>query len=106
MLRGIHKASTNWLGRAVMGVVMGLLVISFGIWGIGGSSSLLPPRSTLHPRSSIYVPLLPLGHVEIRRTKQELDASNFEAIYTRRRATVSSCPEQARRARPVFQEAS
>jgi peptidyl-prolyl cis-trans isomerase D len=35
MLRGIHKASANWLGRAVMGVVMGLLVISFGIWGIG-----------------------------------------------------------------------
>src|SRR5512139_3692292 len=35
MLRGIHKASRNWLGKAVMGVVMGLLVISFAIWGIG-----------------------------------------------------------------------
>ena len=31
MLRGIHKASANWLGRAVMGVVLGLIAVSFGI---------------------------------------------------------------------------
>ena len=35
MLRGIHKASSNWLGRVVMGVVLGLIAISFAIWGIG-----------------------------------------------------------------------
>lgn len=35
MLRGIHKASSNWLGRIVMGVLLGLIAISFGIWGIG-----------------------------------------------------------------------
>jgi peptidyl-prolyl cis-trans isomerase D len=35
MLRGIHKASANWIGRIVMGVVLGLIAISFGIWGIG-----------------------------------------------------------------------
>ncbi|MBN8966733.1 MAG: SurA N-terminal domain-containing protein, partial [Rhizobiales bacterium] len=35
MLRGIHKASSNWIGRAVMGVVLGLIAVSFGIWGIG-----------------------------------------------------------------------
>ena len=34
MLRGIRKASANWLGRTVMGVVLGLLVISFAVWGI------------------------------------------------------------------------
>ncbi len=34
MLRGIHKASANWLGRAVMGVILGLIAVSFGIWGI------------------------------------------------------------------------
>ena len=34
MLRGIRTASTNWLGRTVMGVVMGLLAASFAIWGI------------------------------------------------------------------------
>ncbi len=35
MLRGIQEASKNWLGKVVMAVVMGLLVISFAIWGIG-----------------------------------------------------------------------
>ena len=35
MLRGIHKATSTWAGKAVMAVVMGFLVISFAIWGIG-----------------------------------------------------------------------
>src|SRR6185436_7569794 len=35
MLRGIRKASANWLGRAVMAVVLGLIAVSFAIWGIG-----------------------------------------------------------------------
>jgi peptidyl-prolyl cis-trans isomerase D len=35
MLRGIQKASSNWLGKAVLTVVMGLLVVSFAVWGIG-----------------------------------------------------------------------
>src|SRR5215471_7034150 len=34
MLRGIRKASANWLGRIVLAGVMGLLVVSFAIWGI------------------------------------------------------------------------
>src|SRR6201747_2642598 len=34
MLRGLRKASSNWLGKAVMSVVMGVLIISFGVWGI------------------------------------------------------------------------
>jgi len=35
MLRGIHKASSNWLGKAVLSVIMGLLIVSFAVWGIG-----------------------------------------------------------------------
>src|SRR5262249_43501675 len=35
MLRGLRKASSNWLGKAVMASVVGFLVISFAIWGIG-----------------------------------------------------------------------
>jgi peptidyl-prolyl cis-trans isomerase D len=35
MLRGIHKASSTWLGKALMAGVMGLITISFAIWGIG-----------------------------------------------------------------------
>src|SRR6202140_4759856 len=34
MLRGMRKASSNWLGKTIMAVVMGGLIISFGIWGI------------------------------------------------------------------------
>ena len=35
MLRGIKNASNNWLGKAVLTVIMGLLVVSFAVWGIG-----------------------------------------------------------------------
>ena len=35
MLRGIHKASSTWLGKAVMAAVMGIIAVSFAIWGIG-----------------------------------------------------------------------
>lgn len=30
----MRKASSNWLGKTIMAVVMGFLIISFGIWGI------------------------------------------------------------------------
>ncbi len=35
MLRGIHKASSTWLGKIVMAIVFGVITISFAIWGIG-----------------------------------------------------------------------
>ena len=35
MLRGLHKASSTWLGKAVMAAVMGVIAVSFAIWGIG-----------------------------------------------------------------------
>jgi peptidyl-prolyl cis-trans isomerase D len=34
MLRGMRKASSNWLGKIIMATVMGILIVSFGIWGI------------------------------------------------------------------------
>jgi peptidyl-prolyl cis-trans isomerase D len=30
----MRKASSNWLGKTIMAAVMGVLIISFGIWGI------------------------------------------------------------------------
>jgi peptidyl-prolyl cis-trans isomerase D len=30
----MRKASSNWLGKIIMGTVMGVLIISFGVWGI------------------------------------------------------------------------
>jgi peptidyl-prolyl cis-trans isomerase D len=35
MLEGLRLASQNWIGRALMALVMGFIVISFAIWGIG-----------------------------------------------------------------------
>jgi peptidyl-prolyl cis-trans isomerase D len=35
MLRGLRKASSNWIGKSVMAAVVGVLVLSFAIWGIG-----------------------------------------------------------------------
>jgi peptidyl-prolyl cis-trans isomerase D len=34
MLRGIRKASSNWVGKAIMATVMGVLIFSFAIWGV------------------------------------------------------------------------
>src|SRR3954454_11618381 len=34
MLRGIRKASSNWVGKTIMSVVMGVLILSFAVWGI------------------------------------------------------------------------
>ncbi|MCO5129667.1 MAG: SurA N-terminal domain-containing protein [Xanthobacteraceae bacterium] len=35
MLRGIRNATSNWFGKIIMSLVMGVLIVSFGIWGIG-----------------------------------------------------------------------
>lgn len=35
MLNAIRTASSKWLGRLVLIVIMGVLIISFAIWGIG-----------------------------------------------------------------------
>ena len=42
----MRKATSNWVGKAIMTVVMGVLIVSFGVWGIAdifkgfGASSL------------------------------------------------------------------
>jgi peptidyl-prolyl cis-trans isomerase D len=35
MLEGLRAASQNWIGRAIMALVMGFIVISFAVWGVG-----------------------------------------------------------------------
>ncbi|MCZ8258545.1 MAG: SurA N-terminal domain-containing protein [Beijerinckiaceae bacterium] len=35
MLNAIRTASSKWLGRLVLTVIMGFLIVSFAIWGIG-----------------------------------------------------------------------
>jgi peptidyl-prolyl cis-trans isomerase D len=35
MLRGLQNATRNWLGRLITGIILGLIAVSFAIWGIG-----------------------------------------------------------------------
>src|SRR5262249_702191 len=84
MLRGIRKASSNWLGKAVMAVVMGVLIVSFGIWGIADIF-----------RGFVQSKLAKIGTTEI-----SIEA--FRQIYTERLQQLSRqfgrplTPEQAR----------
>jgi peptidyl-prolyl cis-trans isomerase D len=62
----MRKASSNWLGKAIMAVVMGVLIVSFGIWGIADIFKGFG-QSTLAR----------IGHVEI-------STEQFRQIYTER----------------------
>ncbi len=66
MLRGMRKASSNWLGKTIMATVMGVLIISFGIWGIADIF-----------RGFGQSTLAKVGHTEI-------SAEQFRQIYTDR----------------------
>jgi peptidyl-prolyl cis-trans isomerase D len=58
MLRGLRTASTGWIGKTIMAIVVGVLVVAFAAWGIGdifrgytrtyvaivGSSSITPDQ--------------------------------------------------------------
>ena len=35
MLQGINKIGRSWLGKAIVAVLFGFLIVSFAIWGIG-----------------------------------------------------------------------
>ena len=60
----MRKASSNWLGKAIMSVVMGVLIISFGVWGIADIF-----------RGFGQSTLAKVGHTEI-------SANEFRQLYT------------------------
>jgi len=60
----MRKASSNWLGKTIMSVVMGVLIISFGVWGIADIFKGFG-QSTLAK----------VGHTEI-------SANDFRQLYT------------------------
>ena len=35
MLESLRASAQGWLGRTVMAILMGLIILSFAIWGIG-----------------------------------------------------------------------
>ena len=86
MLRGIRKASANWLGRAVMGVVMGLLAVSFAVWGINdifrgfGRSTLAKIGSgILRLNSSSYAGTFN-GNMNVTAGTLHLDGGTYPAV--------------------------
>src|ERR1700722_9302147 len=56
MLRGIRKASENWMGGGVMGAVIALLAGSFAVWGINDIFSGFG-RSTLAKIGGTEIPI-------------------------------------------------
>jgi peptidyl-prolyl cis-trans isomerase D len=60
----MRKASSNWLGKTIMAVVMGVLIISFGVWGIADIF-----------RGFGQSTLAKVGHTEI-------SAEQFRQLYT------------------------
>ncbi len=62
----MRKASSNWLGKIIMATVMGVLIISFGVWGIADIF-----------RGFGQSTLATVGHTEI-------SAEQFRQIYTER----------------------
>jgi peptidyl-prolyl cis-trans isomerase D len=84
MLRGMRKASSNWLGKTIMATVMGVLIVSFGIWGIADIF-----------RGFGQSTLAKVGHTEI-------SLNEFRQIYTDRLQQIGRqfgrplTPDQAR----------
>src|ERR1700742_248956 len=66
MLRGLRKASSNWLGKTIMTIAMGALIVSFGVWGIADIF-----------RGSGQSTLAKVGHTEI-------STNEFRQLYTDR----------------------
>ncbi len=62
----MRKASSNWLGKIIMATVMGVLIISFGVWGIADIF-----------RGFGQSTLAKVGHIEI-------STEQFRQIYTER----------------------
>lgn len=80
----MRKASSNWLGKTIMAVVMGVLIVSFGIWGIADIF-----------RGFGQSTVAQVGHTEI-------SLNEFRQIYTDRLQQISRqfgrplTPDQAR----------
>jgi peptidyl-prolyl cis-trans isomerase D len=80
----MRKASSNWVGKTIMAIVMGVLIISFGVWGIADIF-----------RGFGQSTVAKVGHTEI-------SLNEFRQIYTDRLQQISRqfgrplTPDQAR----------
>src|SRR5215204_2232771 len=93
MLRGMRKASSNWLGKIVMAVVMGVLIVSFGIWGIAdifkgfGQSTLAKVGRTEISTDQFRQPL----------TQEQARAFGFDRQVLQQTIADAALDEEARR---------
>jgi peptidyl-prolyl cis-trans isomerase D len=84
MLRGIKNATSNWLGKIVLSVLLGLIAISFAIWGVGDMFRGTGPQTVAR-----------IGNTDIR-------VEQFRQLYTDRVQQLSRqagrpiSPDQAR----------
>ncbi len=80
MLNGIRKAATNWLGRLVLIVIMGVLILSFAIWGIGDMLRVQGATSVAS------VGGVEIGMEQVRRTYQ----NSLEELSQRARRRITN----------------
>jgi peptidyl-prolyl cis-trans isomerase D len=84
MMQGIRKAGQSWLGKSVLFILFGFLIISFAIWGIG---------DIFRGRASTTA--VKVGNVEISQETLRSAYQN-EIQNLSRRARQSITPEMAR----------
>jgi peptidyl-prolyl cis-trans isomerase D len=108
MLRGIRKASENWLGKTIMTIAMGALIVSFGIWGIAdifrgfGQSTLATVGSTeisVNEFRQLYTEKLQQLGRQFGRplTQEQAHAFGFDRQLLEQTIAEAALDEQARR---------
>jgi peptidyl-prolyl cis-trans isomerase D len=84
MLQGINQIGKSWVGRVIVAVLFGLLIVSFAIWGIGDVF-----------RGNVRTQVATVGGRDISgETYRNAYQQEYQALI--RRAGRSVTPEQAR----------
>ena len=84
MLQGINRIGRSWVGRVIVAILFGFLIVSFAIWGIGDIF-----------RGGVRTQVATVGGVDIS-AEQYRNAYQSEFQTLVRRARRSITPEQAR----------
>jgi peptidyl-prolyl cis-trans isomerase D len=112
----MRKASSNWLGKIVMAVVMGVLIVSFGVWGIAdifkgfGQSTLARVGGTeisTEQFRQIYTDKLQQIGRQFGRplTQEQARAFGFDRQVLQQTIAEAALDEEARRMGLVMSEA-
>ncbi len=84
MLQGINKIGKSWVGRVIVAVLFGFLIISFAIWGIGDIF-----------RGNVRTQVATVGGVDITAEAfRNAYQSEFQNLTRRTRQSIT--PDQAR----------